>query len=471
MRLWLLFLAAAAALPAQDGVLARVAAHSDRFGAISRDIWEFAETGFHEGKSAALLAGELRRAGFTVQEGTAGMPTAFVAAWGRGKPVIGILGEYDALPGMSQQDVARQQPRTAGAPGHACGHNLLGSAAALAAIAVKEEMEARGLAGTIRFYGTPAEEGGAGKVYMLHAGAFRDVDAVLAWHPGDGNRANLRSCLANDIGKFRFFGKAAHAAMSPDMGRSALDGLMLAAHAIEMLREHVPQETRMHYIVSNGGSAPNIVPAFAELHMVARHPDAATLAGIWERILKCAQAGALATETRVETELLSSYANILPNDALTALVARNLRRAGGYRYTPEERQFAAEIQKTLPGAAGKPGPEEISTEAPEGADPYSTDVGDVSWNVPTIQFNTATYAPGTPAHSWQSAACAGMSIGRNGMLVAARTLALSAVDLLEHPGEVAAARASFEKRRTGRAWPTLIPVTAKPPVDGPGSPR
>lgn len=467
MRILLLLTAAAALLPAEDSVLTRVAAHADHFGSVSRQIWEWAETGFREQKSAALLRDELRQAGFTIDENVAGIPTAFTATWGSGKPVIGILGEYDALPGLSQQDVPRQAPREPGAPGHGCGHNLLGSASALAAVAVKEEMQARGLKGTLRFYGTPAEEGGDGKVYMLHAGAFRDVDAVLAWHPWDANRANLRSCLAVTAATFRFYGQAAHAAAAPERGRSALDGLMLASHAIELLREHVPQETRMHYIVTNGGSAPNIVPAFSEMSIMARHPDGPTLAAIWSRVLKCAEAGALATETRVETRVTGADNNILPNDALTALVARNLRKAGGYRFTPEEQAFAEQIQKTLPGAAGSPGPDQIFTEASEGADAYSTDVGDVSWNVPTVQFNTAAFVPGTPAHSWQSAACAGTSIGRKGLVVAARTLALSAVDLLTDPQQVAAARAAFEKRRAGRAWTSLIPAGSKPPVSTP----
>ena len=464
MRLAYLLIAAVSVLPAEDGVLVRVQAHAGRFGTVSRQIWEFAETGYREQKSSGLLKDELRRSGFSIDDGAGGMPTAFTASWGAGKPVIAILGEYDALPGLSQEDVPRQQARTAGAPGHGCGHNLLGSASALAAIAVKEEMQARGLKGTIRFYGTPAEEGGGGKIYLLHAGAFRDVDAVLAWHPGDSNRVNLRSCLAATMAKLRYFGKAAHAASAPERGRSALDAALLTAHGVELLREHVPEQTRMHYIISNGGSASNIVPAFAEITMQARSPDAATLAGIWERILKCAQAGALATETREETELITSYSNILPNDALTALVARNLRKAGGYSYTPEERQFAEEIQKTLPGTGERPSAEQVFTDGPEGADPYSTDVGDVSWNVPTVQFNTATWAPGTPAHSWQSAACSGMSIGRKGLLVAARTLALSAMELLESPAEIKAAQAAFEKRRAGRVWTTLIPAGSKPPL-------
>jgi aminobenzoyl-glutamate utilization protein B len=453
------------AAAADDSVLARVAAHSERFGAISRQIWESPELGFHELKSSALLRDELRANGFTIADAVAGMPTAFTASWGSGKPVIGILGEFDALPGLSQKDVPTQDPVAAGAPGHGCGHNLLGSGAALAAVAVKEEMQARALKGTIRYYGTPAEEGGGGKIYMIHAGLFRDVDVVLSWHPGDANRVDLRSMLANNGAKFKFYGIASHAAAAPDKGRSALDGALLMLHAVEMLREHVPQETRMHYIISNGGSAPNIVPAFSEVTMVARHPDTPTLEGIWQRILKCAQAGALATETRVEVEQSTNYANVLPNDALTALVGRNMRKAGGYQYSPDERKFAEQIQKTFQDAKSLPGPDKILADTSEGSGSASTDVGDVSWNVPTVGFTAATYTPGTAAHSWQAAAQAGTSIGRQGMLVAARTLALSAVDILQDANAIDAAKTAFDKRKAGRTWTTHIAAGSKPPLN------
>lgn len=464
MRSFLLLLSLAFASRAQDSVLAHVAAHAEEYGALSRQIWETPELGFHETKSSALLRGKLAQAGFSVQSGVAGMPTAFTATWGSGKPVIAILGEFDALPALSQKDVPTRSPIAAGAPGHGCGHNLLGSASALAAVAVREEMQARGLKGTVRYYGTPAEEGGGGKIYMLHAGLFKDVDAVLAWHPNNANIINLRSCLANNGATFRFRGIAAHAASAPEKGRSALDGAMIMLNAVEFLREHVPQETRIHYVISKGGDAPNVVPALAEVKVVARHPDAPALNGVWERILKCARAGALASETELEIEQSTNYANILPNDALTALASRAMRKAGGYEYTPEEREFAAAIQKSL-SFPGGPGPDQITADMSEGADSYSTDAGDVSWNVPTVQIGAATYPAGTPAHSWQAAACAGSSIGRKGMLVAARTIALSVVDLLEHPAEVDAVKTSFEKRRAGREWTTRITPGSHPPLD------
>ena len=465
MRSLLLLTLLPLAANADDTVLARVAAHAERFGAISRQIWESPELGYHEQRSSALLRDELRATGFTIADAVAGMPTAFTATWGSGKPVIGILGEFDALPALSQKDIPTQQPVAQGAPGHGCGHNLLGSGAALAAVAAKDEMQARGIKGTIRFYGAPAEEGGGGKIYLIHAGLFRDVDVVLTWHPSDGNRVNVRSYLANNGAKFKFYGIASHAASAPDKGRSALDGALLMLHAIEMLREHVPQETRMHYIVSNGGSAPNVVPAFSEVTLVARHPDMTTLDGIWQRILKCAQAGALATETRLETEQSTNYANVLPNEALSALVGRNMRKAGGYEYSATERAFAEEIQKSLASTKNLPGPEKVMADAAEGTDSASTDVGDVSWNVPTLSFMAATYVPGTAAHSWQATAQAGMSIGRKGMLVAARTLALSVVDLLQDPNAINAAKTAFEQRRASRVWTTHIAPGSKPPIN------
>jgi aminobenzoyl-glutamate utilization protein B len=448
-----------------DSVLARVAAHADRFGQVSRQIWETPELGFHENKSSAVLQQELRSNGFQVVANVAGMPTGFTATFGSGKPVIALMGEFDALPGLSQKDVPTLSPVQAGAPGQGCGHNLLGSASALAAVAIKEEMQAKGLKGTLRYYGTPAEEGGGGKIYMLHAGLFKDVDAVLAWHPGDSNRVSMSSLLANNGGRFKFYGVASHAAAAPDRGRSALDGVMIFLNSVEFLREHVPQETRIHYIITNGGSAPNIVPAFAEANLIARNPDAQVLAGIWERIMDCARAGALASGTRMEFEQGTNYSNVLPNDALTEVLGRAMQKAGGYEYTPDEKTFAVELQKTLAGPVRSPGPEKVHTDMSESVGSASSDAGDVSWVVPTAQFTAATFVPGVSAHTWQAAACAGTSIGRKGMVVAARTLAVAGVELFENPSEVKAAHDAFEKRLDGRKWATRIPADGKPPLD------
>lgn len=463
----LLLIATAAILSAadSDAVLARVAAHADRFGQVSRQIWDAAELGFHETRSSALLQQELKANGFQVQADVAQMPTAFTATYGSGKPVIVIMGEYDALPGLSQKDVPELTPIQPGAPGHGCGHNLLGSASALAAVAIKEEMQAKGIKGTLRYYGTPAEEGGGGKIYMIHAGLFKDVDAVLAWHPGDSNRVSMSSLLANNGGRFRFYGVASHAAAAPDRGRSALDGVMIFLQSVEFLREHVPQETRIHYIITNGGSAPNIVPAFAEANLIARNPDANVLNGIWERIMDCARAGALASGTRMEFVQGTNYSNVLPNDELTEVLGRAMVKAGGYEYTPAEKTFAVELQKTLAGPVRSPGPEKVKADMSEGTGSASSDAGDVSWVVPTAQFTAATFVPGVSAHTWQAAACAGTSIGRKGMVVAARTLAVAGVELFQNPAELKAAHDAYEKRLAGRKWTTRIPPDGKPPYD------
>jgi aminobenzoyl-glutamate utilization protein B len=257
MRFELMMLLVLAAQPAgidRSGLLRKMDERAARFGDLSLKIWEFAEVGYKEIRSSDLLKTELRNSGFQIQDNIGEIPTAFAATWGRGKPVVGILGEYDALPGLSQNAVPEKNPRLEGAPGHGCGHNLLGTASAFAAIAVKESLQQHGLPGTIRFYGTPAEEGGGGKIYMARAGAFQDCDVVITWHPGSQNQASLASSLANISAKFRFYGKAAHAAGSPHTGRSALDALMIMNHAADLLREHVPETTRIHYIITKGGA-------------------------------------------------------------------------------------------------------------------------------------------------------------------------------------------------------------------------
>ncbi|MCC6536347.1 MAG: amidohydrolase [Bryobacterales bacterium] len=436
------------------------------YGQLSRQIWEFAEVGYKETKSSALLRDELRKHGFRVEENVGNIPTAFTATWGSGAPVIALLGEYDALPELSQEDVPERKPRVAGAPGHGCGHNLFGSAVAMAAITVKDYLEQRKLPGTIRFYGTPAEEGGGGKVYMARAGAFRDADVALTWHPGSENHAGLGSSLANINAKFKFRGVASHAASAPWNGRSALDAVLLMNHALELMREHVPTETRIHYIITKGGAAPNIVPENAETYVYARHPKMTVLDGVWARVVKCAEAAALATETKMEMEIVNSVWDVLPNDALAALLDKNLRAAGGVKYTPEERAFAEKLRGTMELAGAPPlGHEE--TVVPPGAMRGlggSTDVGDVSWQLPTAQFTAATWAPGTSAHSWQSTAFSGMSIGRKGMLVAAKTLALTVLDLLHDPQQVKLAREAFEKRRAGVEYRSRVPASQGAPL-------
>ncbi len=411
-------------------LLQRMDSQAARFGEISDRIWEFAEVGYKEVRSAALLRDELKAAGFTITERVADIPTAFIAQAGEGRPVIGILGEYDALPGLEQEAVPSKKPLRATKPGHGCGHNLFGAASAFAAIAVKDQLQALKLPGTIRFYGCPAEEGGGGKIYMVRAGAFKDCDVVLHWHPDSDNGASLKTNLGNLTGKFRFHGTPAHAAGSPGKGRSALDAVMLFTHGVELLREHVPDSTRMHYVITHGGEAPNVVPAFSEVFLYLRSPSMATIDEVWPRILKCAQAGALASETEFKLEIVNSSYTILPNDALAVLLDRNLRIVGGTKYNAAETAFAEQLRKSMP-------PDDLPAldrawtirKPEEGVGNGSTDVGDVSWVVPTGGLRVSTFVPGSAGHSWQSTACAGMSIGRNGMVVAAKSLALSAMDL------------------------------------------
>ena len=456
---------------AQDeraALLKQMDAQAQKYGALSRQIWDEPEVGYKEHKSAALLKAELRAAGFTLQENVADIPTAFVASYGSGQPIIGIIGEYDALPGLSQVEAAEKKAIVTGAPGHGCGHNLFGVASAFAAITVKNYLAEKKQSGTIRFYGSPAEEGGGGKVYMSRAGVFNDCDIVLAWHPGDRNAADMQSSLANISAKFRFYGTAAHAAGAPQQGRSALDAALLMAHAVDMLREHVPQTTRLHYIITNGGAAPNIVPEFAELYLYARHPSMPTLDGIWSRILKCAEAGALATETQMKMEIVGSVYNMLANEPLTNLLDQQLKFVGGVNYSPEEKMFAEKLRQTfsLDGAPALGSEAVIQPQAhDDGASFGSTDVGDVSWIVPTAQFTTATYVAGTPGHSWQSTACTGTSIGRKGMVVAAKTLALSAFELFKDLKLIAAAKADFQQRRASFEYRSRIPANQKPPLN------
>jgi aminobenzoyl-glutamate utilization protein B len=414
-------------------IIKSIDGQSELYGGIAHQIWEFAEVGYQEVRSSALLQKTLKDAGFTVQPGVADMPTAFLASYGQGKPVIAILGEFDALPGVSQ-DAVPEPKQVEGRPaGHACGHHLFGTASSAAAIAVKNWLIANKKQGTIRFYGTPAEEGGSGKVYMVRAGLFNDVDAVVHWHPSPVNNASPGGSLANMNGKFRFNGVAAHASASPERGRSALDGVEAMNHMVNMMREHVPSNARIHYVITRGGEAPNVVPAFAEVYYYARHPDRAVLKSIWERIVKASQGAAMGTETKVELEVTGGVYNVLPNEALAKAMDANLRMVGGYTYTSEEREFALKIQSTFTGPVPKlettneVGPYQLRD------GPASTDVGDVSWVVPTVGLATATWVPGTAAHSWQAVAAGGTSIGTKGMLVAAKSMALMAVDLFTNP--------------------------------------
>ncbi|HSC27178.1 MAG TPA: amidohydrolase, partial [Vicinamibacterales bacterium] len=389
-------------LAAQDpkaDVSAAIDASRERTERVALQIWEYAEVGYQEKRSSALLQEQLREAGFSIDAGVAGMPTAFVASYGSGKPVIGILAEFDALPGITQTAQPERSPAPGKDAGHACGHHLFGAGSTAAAIGVKNWLARSRQPGTIRLYGTPAEEGGAGKVYMVREGLFKDVDVVLHWHASDRNDASHSTSLANKSAKFRFHGVSAHAAGAPERGRSALDGVEAMDHMVNLLREHVPQETRIHYVITQGGSAPNVIPDFAEVFYYVRHPDPRQVQEIFERVEKAAQGAALGTGTRVEHEIIHGIYAVLPNEPLARVMDANLRRVGGVKYDAAERSFAETLRRSL---GDDPPPVDSAAEIAPFAfyrSGGSTDVADVSWVVPTAGVRTATWVPGTPSHS------------------------------------------------------------------------
>src|SRR5882762_2814361 len=422
-------------------VFKSIESKNDFYSGIAQKIWGFAEVGFQETQSSALLQQTLKDAGFQVEAGVAGMPTAFIATYGSGKPVIGILGEYDALPGVAQEAVPELKPIAGQKAGHACGHHLFGTASSAAAIAVKEWLLANKKSGTIKFFGTPAEEGGSGKVYLVREGFFNNVDVVFHWHPSARNSATYGSSLANKSGKFRFYGIASHASASPDRGRSAVDAVEAMDMMVNMLREHVNEQTRIHYVITRGGEAPNVVPAFAEVYYYVRHPDPVEVKSTWDWVTKAAQGASMGTQTRYESEVTGGVYNLLPNEILAKTVNDNLTMVGGYAYTPVEKEFAMKIQETFSKKPALESTNSIEKFGPDDDKGGSTDVSDISWVVPTAGLGTATWVPGTAAHSWQAVAAGGTSIGTKGMMVAAKTIALTAVDLFTNPQLLADAKA------------------------------
>jgi len=449
----------------KDSVLRAIDSRAALYTGVASEIWNFAELGYQEEKSSALLQKQLRDAGFEVQAGVAAIPTAFVATYGSGKPVIGILAEFDALPGLSQAAVPFRQIMHEGAPGHACGHHLYGTGSVAAVTAIKEWLASSGRSGTIRLYGTPAEEGGSGKVYMVRAGLFDDVDVVLTWHPRDRNDASPQTNLAITSAKFRFHGVSAHASGFPERGRSALDGVEAMNYMVNLMREHVPQETRMHYVITDGGLAPNVVPEEAEVYYYVRHPDGRTLAEIWERIEQAARGAAMGTGTTVDWEVIGGSYNRLINTTLSRRVQANMESLGGLQYTPEEQTFAEKIRSTFGRVDVPLGSERDVQPFEEGITMSSSDNGDVSWVVPMATFYAATWVPGTASHSWQAVAAGGMSIGRKGMLLAAKVLATTAVDLFSDASLVDKARQEWQERRGPDFQYTPLLGDREPPLD------
>jgi aminobenzoyl-glutamate utilization protein B len=459
----------------------------DLFTGLSDQVWQLAEIGYREHQSAALLANTLEAAGFVVERGAGEIPTAFVASYGTSQPVIAILGEYDALPGLSQDRKPKRAPLVEGGNGHGCGHNLLGAGSLAAAMAVKEAIAAGEVQGTVRYYGCPAEENGSAKAFMVKAGLFDDVDLSLTWHPGSFNACLSVNMLANQKVFFRFHGRSSHAAADPHNGRSALDAVELMNVGVNYLREHVIPEARMHYVITHGGGlAPNVVPAEAESLYLIRAPRPDQLEQIYERVVKVAQGAALMTETEVEIRFRSGASNLLFNDTITDVLYANMQAVQPPAFDAAEERFAADIAETFPPGstdmfASLLGPElgEMLAAlkdkvlfdglAPkvklEKALPGSTDVGDVSWATPTGQIMAACQAIGTPGHSWQAVAQGGISIGHKGMLYAAQVLGLTAVEFMQKPELLIQARAEFEGRIQDTPYVSPIPDGVRPPLE------
>ena len=438
----------------------------DVYKKIALQIWDYAEVGYKETKSSALHQKTLAENGFDIEAGVADIPTAFVATYGSGKPVIGVLAEYDALPGLSQDATPEKKPIPGKDAGHACGHHLFGTASVAAGIEIKKLIEQKKLSGTIKVFGTPAEEGGSGKVYMVRAGLFNDVDIVLHWHPGSENKVTMTSALANTSAKFRFRGISAHASSSPEKGRSSLDAVEAMNYMVNMMREHVPQQTRIHYVITDGGRAPNVIPDFAEVYYYVRHPDKKTVKEIFDRVVKAANGAAGGTETNMEYEIIGGTHDLLLNKTLAEVMQKNLEVVGGVSYTNEEVEFARKLQGTL--GTGAPPIETATRISPLKVIPDagggSTDVGDVSYTVPTVGLYAATWVPGTPGHSWQAVACGGTEIGIKGMVVAAKTLALTAIDLFSDKKIIDSAHQEFKQLKGDYQYKALL-GDRKPALD------
>jgi aminobenzoyl-glutamate utilization protein B len=465
----LLFLFASTAAGQKEKLSESIARRDRETWEAARQIWSWAEPGYHESKSSGLLSNMLEAASFTVKRGVSEIPTAFTAEFGSGQPVIGILGEFDALPGLSQVASPLRQPVEDGGYGHGCGHHLFGVASASAAIAIAEQIRAGNIEGTVRYYGCPAEEGGSAKVFMVLGGLFEDCDAVLHWHPSDKNSGGDRSSLARMAVKFRFRGKSAHAAGAPEQGRSALDAVELMNHAAQLLREHTPDATRIHHVITAGGGAPNVVPDFAEVYYYVRHPESEVVRDVYRRLTLCARAGALATETKLEVNFEGGIKEILPNNALAQVALRNLEALNDLQYSEDDFAFAARLQQSL--ARPKPLESIADVEHLDGIGMGSTDVGDVSWVVPTAGFTTACFVPGTPGHSWQAVACGGTEIAHQGMNLAARVMAATAWDLYHDPLRLIAAKEELHEVVGELGYATLMQAGQKPPLNYRRPPR
>jgi len=439
--------------------------HQQQFEKIALQIWDIAEVGYQEYQSSSLLKDSLAKEGFRIENNVANIPTAFIAEYGEGSPVIGILGEFDALPGLAQSASPYKEKYKDNIAGHACGHHLFGAGSAWASVVVKEWLSSNNQTGTIRFYGTPAEEGGSGKVYMAREGLFDDVDVVLHWHPSSQNHARPRTSNSNKSAKFSFEGISAHAAGAPDKGRSALDGVESMNMMVNLMREHMPQDSRIHYVITKGGLAPNVVPDEAEVYYYVRHPKRQMVEKLFNRVVKAAKGAAMGTETTVSFEVIHGNYSLMPNDTLQKIMHEKLSARGGVTYSSKENKFANTIYKTLLSPTAQLGDQEkvLSYKPTHGHG--STDVGDVSWLVPTAGLRISTWVPGTSAHSWQAVAAGGTTIGLKGTKLAAEILSETAIEIYLDPSIASKAKQELEKR-VGEDF-NYVPLLGdrKPPLD------
>jgi aminobenzoyl-glutamate utilization protein B len=450
---------------------------------VSDKAWEHAEVGLLEYKTSKLLSEEVEKHGFHVERGVAGMPTAFVATWGSGKPVIGVMGELDALAGVSQKAVPYKDPVVEGGPGHGCGHNIHGTSGMAGAIAIKKAMEEKKLPGTIKFYGCPAEETLVGKVFMVRDGLFDGVDACLSHHPSSANSAGTGSSNAMNSVKFHFHGRTAHAAGDPESGISALDAVELMSNGVNFMREHIIEKARVHYVTEVGGGQPNVVPAYARTWFYVRAPEREQVEQIYDWVLEIADGADKMARTTHEVEFLTGCYNMLPNKGLSDLVISNMREIGAPVHTDEEIEFAEKMNESIPPELKKeslrkserPGWEKMLEELFDERvlDDYragkvgagSTDVSDVSWVTPTMEFGTTCCILGTPGHSWQFTAQSGMSIGHRSLIFASKVLAASGLDLLTKPDLLKAVQDEWKERLAGRVYKPPIPADLAPPLD------
>jgi aminobenzoyl-glutamate utilization protein B len=449
--------------PNKDAVLTSVENRNRELIRLSDEVWAYAETALKEYKSSKALADYAEAQGFRVTRGVSQMPTAFVAEFGSGKPVIGILGEYDALPGISQKAQPEKEALTKGTAGHGCGHNLFGVGSLGAAIAIKDLIQNGKLKGTIRFYGTPAEEAVGGKIYMVRDGLFNDLDVCFDWHPGTETNANTQSSQALVDFVVEFKGKAAHAAADPWNGRSALDGAELFAHGVNMLREHVKPSVRMHYVIQSGGDVPNVVPEYSKIWMWVRDSKRDGVEKVFARVKEIAKGAALMAGVESSVTVQTGDYELLVNQKGAQALQQNLEKLGAITYTPEEIAFAKKIQATCEveqkGLNGIISPLKPTKENP---DDGSTDVGDVSWIVPEITL-IATTSPDAPWHAWPVVACGGMSIGHKGMLYAAKALAMTMVDVFENETLRKEIRKEFDQRKGTTVYKAYVP-DGPPPI-------